>query len=89
MTKTCWDCAHFRDTDTEEQCFGDIPPEHDFNGRTTCSAFEWLDPRLAITERWLKEIYNELYSGKEIYDRLAECCAAFQTDLDALRQEGK
>lgn len=51
MIKTCWDCEYFRDTDDEEQCFGDVPDSHDFNGLTTCSAFKWIDHRLAAAER--------------------------------------
>lgn len=72
MVKTCWDCAHFRDTETEEQCFGDIPEAHDFNGRTTCCAFAWLDPRLAALERaedyldYLREVRASINIGADI-----------------------
>lgn len=72
MTKTCWDCRFFGETETEEQCFGDIPPEHDFNGRTVCHAFAWLDPRLAALERaedyldYLRECRENMNIGADI-----------------------
>lgn len=69
MVKTCWDCAHFRDTETEEQCFGDIPDEHDFNGMKTCRAFAWLDPRLAAlehAEEYLHGVFENRHGNAEI-----------------------